>query len=217
MSSVTQIEEAIQTVFEAAGDLARQTGFVQRVYPGKFDGKSFAATLVLGQIQQGEVSLSNLAHFATHLGVKVTGQGIDERYSKQAATFLHELLMVAFTQVVTAEATLQTRTLPMAALSVADNRYLILKRMPALHTQADFWLTPAPANLIMTEKHRIRSNLPSFVASRSAEVSDAWGGSGKTGRCLAGCTPLCLMSPTSLVGCFLIENPCSCKPSSPMR
>jgi hypothetical protein len=103
MSSVTQIEEAIQTVFGAANDLARRTGFVQRVYPGKFDGKSFAATLVLGQIQPGEVSLSQLAHFATHLGVKVTGQGIDERYSQQAAMFLHELLMVSFTQVVAAD------------------------------------------------------------------------------------------------------------------
>lgn len=103
MSSVTQIEAAIQHVFDQANDLARQTGFVQRVYPGKFDGKSFAATLVLGQIQPGEVSLSQLAHFATHLGVKVTGQGIDERYGKQAALFLQELLQVAFTQVVAAD------------------------------------------------------------------------------------------------------------------
>lgn len=100
MSSVTQIEQAIQHVFEHANVLARQTGFVQRVYPGKFDGKSFAATVVLGQIQRGEVSLSDLAHFATHLGVKVTGQGIDERYGKRAALFLQELLQVAFTQVV---------------------------------------------------------------------------------------------------------------------
>jgi hypothetical protein len=103
MSSVTQMEQAIQTVFEQANELARQTGFVQRVYPGKFDGKTFAATVVLGQIQRGEVSLSQLAHFATHLGVRVSGQGIDERYGKQAALFLQELLQVAFAQVVASD------------------------------------------------------------------------------------------------------------------
>lgn len=103
MSSVTQIEEAIQTVFEHAKILAREIGFVQRVYPGKFDGKSFAATLVLGQMQRGSVSFSDLAHFATHLGVKVTGQAIDERYGMPAALFLQEVLMLAFTQVVAAD------------------------------------------------------------------------------------------------------------------
>lgn len=103
MSSVTQIEEAIQHIFESANALARESGFVQRVYPGKFDGKSFAATLVLGQIQPGEVSLSHLAHFATHLGVTVSGQGVDERYGKAAAVFLQKLLERAFTQVVAAD------------------------------------------------------------------------------------------------------------------
>jgi hypothetical protein len=100
MSRVTQIEEAIQHVFESANGLARQTGFVQGVDPGKCDGKSGAATLVLGPIQGGEVSLSDLAHVATHLGVKVRGQGIDERDGKPAALFLQELLQVAFAQVV---------------------------------------------------------------------------------------------------------------------
>lgn len=106
MSSVTQVEQvekAIQQIFEEAKVVARQSGFVQRVYPERFDGKSFAATLVLGQIQAGEVSLSDLAHFAKHLGVKVTGQGIDQRYGKPAALFLQELLQVAFRQVVTAD------------------------------------------------------------------------------------------------------------------
>jgi hypothetical protein len=121
MSSVTQIEEAIQHVFGQANPLARQTGFVQRVYPGKFDGKSFAATLVLGQLQPGEVSLSQFAHFATHLGVKVAGQGIDERYGKQAALFLHELLQVAFTQVMVADPVATPLLERFAAVIVEDS------------------------------------------------------------------------------------------------
>ncbi len=82
MSNVTQIEEAIKNVFGAADQLARVTGFVQRVQPGKFTGKSFAATQVLGLLQPGEVSMSALSHFATHLRVQVSGQAIDQRESR---------------------------------------------------------------------------------------------------------------------------------------
>ncbi len=38
MSNVTQLEEAIKNVFDAADQLARATGCVQRVQPGKFTG-----------------------------------------------------------------------------------------------------------------------------------------------------------------------------------
>ena len=48
MSTVSQIEVAIQNIFAVADHLARTTGFVQRVQPGKLTGKSFAATQVLG-------------------------------------------------------------------------------------------------------------------------------------------------------------------------
>ena len=48
MSTLAQIENAIQTIFSQADQLARTTRFVQRVQPGKLTGKSFAATQVLG-------------------------------------------------------------------------------------------------------------------------------------------------------------------------
>jgi hypothetical protein len=38
----------------------------QRVQKGKFSGKSFAATQVLGLLQPGEAALSDLAQFAKH-------------------------------------------------------------------------------------------------------------------------------------------------------
>lgn len=103
MSSVTQLEQAIQTVFEWANVLAREIGVVQRIYPGKFDGKKLAGTLVLGQIQRGSISLSDLASFATHLGAKVSSQAVDQRYGMPTALWLHQLLLVAFSQVVAAD------------------------------------------------------------------------------------------------------------------
>ena len=103
MSTVTQIETAIKNLFGVADGLARETKFVQRVHPGKLTGKSFAATQVLGLVQRGEVSMSDLGSFATHLGVQVSGQAIDQRFTEATATFFREVLNVAFTQVVAAD------------------------------------------------------------------------------------------------------------------
>jgi hypothetical protein len=97
------MEQAIQTVFEQANVIGRRTGFVQRVSTNKFDGKRFAATLALGHMQPGEVSLSGLAQFASHLGVQVSAQGVDERYGQLAAKFLYEVLQVAMSQVVASD------------------------------------------------------------------------------------------------------------------
>lgn len=103
MSTLTQIEQAIKGVFGVADRLGRETKFVQRVRAGKFSGASFAATQVLGRLQVGEVSLSDLAHFAHHLGSQVSAQAIDERLGPECAHFLQQLLNVAFTQLVAAD------------------------------------------------------------------------------------------------------------------
>src|SRR6266849_4975844 len=74
----------------------------------------------------------------------------------------------------TGEACVEKTALPRGALYLADSGYLILKRMCELDAQGDFWLTPARANLIITDQKGIRRDLPSFVASRPAGVIDEW-------------------------------------------
>jgi hypothetical protein len=46
--------------------------------------------------------------------------------------------------------------------------------MRELDAQGNFWLTPARANLIITDQHGIRRDLPAFVASQPAGVIDEW-------------------------------------------
>lgn len=74
----------------------------------------------------------------------------------------------------TGKATVENTELPEGALYVTDSGYLILKRMRQLNAQGNFWLTPARANLIITDQQGIRRDLPSFVASRSTERIDEW-------------------------------------------
>ncbi len=99
MNSVTHLEKAIKSVLQ---DYANQagvaTGFIQRVR--EFTGATFAQTVVLGQMQEGEIAMSDLSTFARNVGVNVSTQAIDKRFTKKTATFFQELLNATFTQVV---------------------------------------------------------------------------------------------------------------------
>lgn len=68
----------------------------------------------------------------------------------------------------------EATALPRGALYLIDSGYLILKRMRTLDEQGIFWLTPATANLIITDRKGIRRDLPSFIASRPAGQIDEW-------------------------------------------
>ena len=103
MSSVTQISQALHVIFDRADEVARSSEFVQRERKGKITGKRFAITQVLGLLQRGEVSMSDLSSFARHSGMRLSKQSLHERYTRTAAAFLQTLLNVAFTQVVVAD------------------------------------------------------------------------------------------------------------------
>jgi hypothetical protein len=72
------------------------------------------------------------------------------------------------------QACVEKTALPTGALYVTDSGYLTFKRMRTLDEQGIFWLTPATANLIITDQKGIRRDLPSFVASRPAGQIDEW-------------------------------------------
>jgi len=101
-TSVPQLAEAIKSVLQSHANRAGvATGFIQRVR--EFTGATFAQTMILGQIQEGEIAMSDLASFARQVGVNVSAQAIDKRFTEKTALFFQELLNAAFTQVVTAD------------------------------------------------------------------------------------------------------------------
>lgn len=102
MTSVPQLGEIIKKVLQETADQAgKTTGFIKRVR--EFTGASFAQTMILGQMQLGEVSLSDLAQFAKHMKVNVSAQAIDQRFNEKTVAFFEEVLNTAFTQVVAAD------------------------------------------------------------------------------------------------------------------
>jgi Transposase DDE domain len=101
-SSVSQLAKAIKSVFQSHADQAGvATGFIQR--KREFTGATFAQTIILGQMQEGEIALSDLAQFARQVKVNVSAQAIDKRFNEKTALFFQELFNAACTQVVAAD------------------------------------------------------------------------------------------------------------------
>jgi len=98
MKLTTRIAEAIQAVLQdQADDLARQTGFIQR--QRKWTGSTFVQALVFGWLANPESSLSSLNQSAATVGVTISVQGLDQRFTPKAAEFLHSVLAAAVQEV----------------------------------------------------------------------------------------------------------------------
>jgi hypothetical protein len=98
-----QVEQAVWTILQTcAGGLARTTGFIQR-QGQKITGANFAQTLFLGLLQDPNASLDALVQFGADVGLDITAQGLDQRFTKRPARFLQALFEVALAQVIVAD------------------------------------------------------------------------------------------------------------------
>jgi hypothetical protein len=103
MCSVPQVADALYSVLnEQANELARSSGFVQRA--SKMTGALWVQTLVFTWLSNARATLEEMAQTAAVLGLPISAQGIEQRFSETAATFLRQVLEVALATVVEANA-----------------------------------------------------------------------------------------------------------------
>src|SRR5690348_12776284 len=104
MSSIPQVAEAMKRVVtKRAKELERETGFVQRS-TARLDGPTFVQTTVFGWMDNPEASYAQLRHVAASLDVSVSTQAVEQRFGKEAATLLREVLHEAVGEVLCSEA-----------------------------------------------------------------------------------------------------------------
>lgn len=98
-TKIAQIAEILQDVLTTKADeLGRSSGFIKR--QKKFSGSSFAQTLVFGWLANPSSSMEELSQSAANVGVCVSRQGIDERFTESAAAFMVGLVKAALNCVV---------------------------------------------------------------------------------------------------------------------
>ncbi len=91
MNSIAQVSDAMNRVLnDVAQTAARSTSFVQR--ESKLDGPLFAKTMVFGCLGRPTTKLNELSHAAACFHLEITSQGLDNRFTRAAATFLQEVL-----------------------------------------------------------------------------------------------------------------------------
>lgn len=101
MVTLTHLAETLQTVLTVVADaIAHETRFVKRA--SKMTGAKFAQTLVFGWLDNPEATYEQLAQTATALGVPITAQGLEHRFTTEAAACPKGLLERAVQQCIAA-------------------------------------------------------------------------------------------------------------------
>jgi Transposase DDE domain len=91
MSSIRSIDRHLRPLLTTvADDLARATGLIQR--QRTFSGSTLLQTFLFGWLENPDASLSQLATMAARLGVAVSPQALDQRFTPPFITFLDRLL-----------------------------------------------------------------------------------------------------------------------------
>ena len=102
MTTIQQVAQKMQTILSSTADAAaRETRFVQR--KSKLTGAKFAQTLVFGWLSSPQATLEELAQTAATLGVEISPQGLDQRFTRAAAAYLEQVLSAAVTEMIDAE------------------------------------------------------------------------------------------------------------------
>ena len=90
MESITLIRQNMQETMIAKATL-EESRMIQRYR--KLTGSSWCRTLVLGWLGNPNASVENLAQFGMHVGLEISGQGLDKRFTQEGAEFLKIILL----------------------------------------------------------------------------------------------------------------------------
>lgn len=102
MTTIPQGARAMREILTTVADVAaRTTRFVQRRSPR--GGATFSQTLVFGFLGHPQASLEEWAQTAATLGVSVTPQALEQRFTPAAAACLEHVLRAAITRVIAAD------------------------------------------------------------------------------------------------------------------
>src|ERR1700730_1747461 len=91
MNSVTQFAETVQRILgEEVEQLAREVGFVER--ERVIRGADFVQTLILGWLQEPEITLDGLTQVLGRREVSISASGLSQRFTEEAATLVQRVL-----------------------------------------------------------------------------------------------------------------------------
>ena len=99
MNTIAHIAKAMQAVLTIQADRwGWKVGFVQRT--GKLSGGGFAQILVLGFMAHPQATYEDLSQSAPLVGLSISPQGLEQRFSLEAVELMEQVLNDAVAQVI---------------------------------------------------------------------------------------------------------------------
>lgn len=94
MTIVTEVAAAFQQILQQVSlQAGRDSTFIRRFSRhSRLDGATFVQTLVFGWWAKPQSSLQELAQVAATFGVRITPQGLQQRFTREAVACLHQVL-----------------------------------------------------------------------------------------------------------------------------
>jgi hypothetical protein len=130
MTTIPQVARAMREILTTtAAEAGRTTRFVQRLSP--LNGATFSQTLVFGFLGNPQATLEELTQTAAALGVEISPQALDQRFTASAAACLHQVLLTAIARVITAEPVAIPLLQRFTAVYVQDSSMIVLPEVLA--------------------------------------------------------------------------------------
>lgn len=130
MHTISQISATMREVLiETAEELGRDTGFVQRA--SKLSASAFVLSVVYGVMGNPETTYTHLCQSAKMVGVKISAQGIEQRFTPAASELLYGVLQKAVTHRIGGSASRLALLQRFQGVYVRDSSCVILPK--ALH------------------------------------------------------------------------------------
>lgn len=104
MKIVAQVTKAMQSMLIAAAEAADAAlSYTKRPDRAKFSASTLVQTLVFGWLTHPDATVEQLAQSAARVGVEVSPQAIDQRFTSETATLLQTVLQSSVEQVIASE------------------------------------------------------------------------------------------------------------------
>jgi hypothetical protein len=102
-TTITQVAKAMQKILtEVANRVGRESELIKRQV--KLSGASFAQLLVFGWMKNPNATLEEITQMGVNQGIKISPQGLDQRFGEESVKFAQELLAETVKIVVSGEA-----------------------------------------------------------------------------------------------------------------
>jgi len=102
MTIIARVSQAMQQVLtDTATKAAQETGFIQRQV--KVTGANFCQTVVFGWLADPEATLEALCQMGVTVGLAITPQGLDQRFTQAASDCLYQVLQAALRKTIQSE------------------------------------------------------------------------------------------------------------------